>query len=1216
MGNDVSSKHLRTATELTLIADLRPGFIETADVYSFPTRLGLLLKAFFELRKVGVEQQASGYVGPLERLRSLYFVRWSILDGKKLLLAVNFDRPWEPYIRGIVDYAGPFLDVIFCHCADYAGNSTRDGYVKFGRWVREKQVDVAFLHAADPDMTVDDQRYLRELERRLSDPSIENVPESLATMAVGERGLDNIPPPPEGLEYDDRFASLIRASTVFFNLDPLFPPLSADAIGDDREFFHRSAWQLLEGLIPIPDQKTQAEALEIALGKLPAHLRTFLETLRDSAPKHEPPPAKEETPDVAENVQGNILTPYEGMTHGLTALVRFDTMLTARAFVKDLPVTADKDAKRTDVPVNVALTFAGLKTLGLSASELAQFPKEFRDGMEARAGLLGDVNEEHPARWQRPRLNWPAGSEDGDPILLDTVDLVLTIQQRRETVGKLDHRFTPEHPLLPELEKLVEGRPGVQVLHVQPLLRTYFPPKSEQAGRVVREHFGYADGLSQPLPATRSVPPGLAHDRVALGELVLGHDNDRGELYPQGDPELFANGTFLVLRKLEQHVTELKKFAAKYSHLFSGKEEELYARLMGRRPSGSTLIGRGGPNANAFTYENDPLGKSCPFASHVRRANPREKDQISVHGLPVRTPRILRRGFSYGPRSIDGVAEGEDARGLLFMAYNSSIAEQFEIIQRWLNGANSTGILSSQSDPLTSNRARQQLTVWENGKLITLEKEKPFVTLRWGVYLFSPSISALRALGSRDAKTDAEKRERERTGLAAEGEKVVRSLKAAELLANGDPAKLGALKDQWKLVLEDPGAREIARGVWAAVRAGGGILRTPYGVLVGSADGVRTALTDESSCSVREYWRRMNVSVGPMYLGMDRCPVHKRAERTPSDAAYEASVLPASTERESTYDQASKNANAYLYSLTRTQSFRAARQLAEGFLQKKRELQRADETAKGRKALPVSIDLKEYGGTVGSQLCTAWFGVPNSQASFRNTFLPGGQYIFYPNPGTPVERLATAVQGRLAGAEAEAWKGAPPMAKALAAQETEAAIGRALIGAAQGFLAATVGSFVSVAVQWLEDGRLWRLKEWLHRTPEGQRLLANAEPEPAFLSDDVLLTHEMLVGMRNGPVPGLLHRAVTSPKAFAGGKVTVNPGETLVLGLGSALVEEPGNFDLLFGGTYSAEKSEKEPVHACPGKEAALGTILGLLITLISKPQPSREGIYGVQLRL
>ena len=137
--------------------------------------------------------------------------------------------------------------------------------------------------------------------------------------------------------------------------------------------------------MPVPPGASQSESAKLALEKLPAHLGEFLTTLQGYTPKPFARVPAKETPDVAENVQGNILTSYEGMTHGLTALVRFDTTQAARAFVKDLPVTADKAAQTTKVPLNVALTFAGLKTLGLSASELATFPKEFRDGMEARA---------------------------------------------------------------------------------------------------------------------------------------------------------------------------------------------------------------------------------------------------------------------------------------------------------------------------------------------------------------------------------------------------------------------------------------------------------------------------------------------------------------------------------------------------------------------------------------------------------------------------------------------------------------------------------------------------------------------------------------------------------------------------------------------------------------------------------------------------------------
>jgi hypothetical protein len=272
MPEPVTSKSLRTAAELTLVADIKPGFVQTTDLMSYVTRLGFLLRTLFELRKRSVEQQPTGYVGPLEKLRSLHFVRWSILEGRKLLLAVEFDRAWEPYIRGIVDDAGPFLDVIFCHCAGYEGHATIDGYAKFAEWVRSHQVDVPFFYAGAPDLTVDDQRYLRELARRLDAPpaprddkekanAADALVHDLVGLNLGEPGKDGIPPIPPPL--GDPVLRLRRALHALTLVRAYFPA------GADEDFFDRAAFQLLEGLIP----RKPGDTLESAIDELPEDLR-------------------------------------------------------------------------------------------------------------------------------------------------------------------------------------------------------------------------------------------------------------------------------------------------------------------------------------------------------------------------------------------------------------------------------------------------------------------------------------------------------------------------------------------------------------------------------------------------------------------------------------------------------------------------------------------------------------------------------------------------------------------------------------------------------------------------------------------------------------------------------------------------------------------------------------------------------------------------------
>src|SRR5215831_10625774 len=49
--------------------------------------------------------------------------------------------------------------------------------------------------------------------------------------------------------------------------------------------------------------------------------------------------------------------------------------------------------------VTVGFTWNGLKALGLDAASLATFPEEFRQGMAARADILGLTGSNHPDRW-------------------------------------------------------------------------------------------------------------------------------------------------------------------------------------------------------------------------------------------------------------------------------------------------------------------------------------------------------------------------------------------------------------------------------------------------------------------------------------------------------------------------------------------------------------------------------------------------------------------------------------------------------------------------------------------------------------------------------------------------------------------------------------------------------------------------------------------------
>src|SRR3954464_12019377 len=49
--------------------------------------------------------------------------------------------------------------------------------------------------------------------------------------------------------------------------------------------------------------------------------------------------------------------------------------------------------------VTIAFTCGGLRTLGVSEAELATFPEEFRQGMAARASILGFGGTSAPDQW-------------------------------------------------------------------------------------------------------------------------------------------------------------------------------------------------------------------------------------------------------------------------------------------------------------------------------------------------------------------------------------------------------------------------------------------------------------------------------------------------------------------------------------------------------------------------------------------------------------------------------------------------------------------------------------------------------------------------------------------------------------------------------------------------------------------------------------------------
>jgi deferrochelatase/peroxidase EfeB len=297
---------------------------------------------------------------------------------------------------------------------------------------------------------------------------------------------------------------------------------------------------------------------------------------------------------------------------------------------------------------------------------------------------------------------------------------------------------------------------------------------------------------------------------LSLGEFLLGYRNEYGKytdrpLLTPGErakDELPAaednpamrdvgrNGSYLVMRHLEQDVRAFWQFADEQAGAVPGERDKLAEAMVGRKLSGDPLVpaseaiegidaSKSEAAKNQFTYEVDPAGLRCPFGAHVRRTNPRTPDYpAQVHGsldkllhqlgLPPRKSRddlvastrfhrILRRGREYGPAlppedALHPAPFGDPKRGLHFMCLNANIARQFEFVQNaWI--ANSKfNALSGESDPLLGNRepipgspVTSGFSIpGENGVVSKVSGLPPFVRVRGGAYFFLPGLRALR----------------------------------------------------------------------------------------------------------------------------------------------------------------------------------------------------------------------------------------------------------------------------------------------------------------------------------------------------------------------------------------------------------------------------------------------------------------------------------------
>lgn len=874
MTTDISSKTIDGITDLVVVAPIREGFINAYENITYATRLQIVAEALNRIRVSAREHEFTvPFSDVTERIMTLLDFRIGLLDKdlfaqrkdgsgesltytieprRFLYLTATFDSAWEPYMRLIWDPLGPFLDLIFCNCDGYvpAGDNSCEDFLN---WVREHQVDSAIFYATS-GASIRDDRYHGKIDRLLRETDIDAEARQLAILrhvivdpqeeASATRGAALASAQQNDLRAMAKMHELaLEVLTVLFRLADFYPPewlfplkdalLKERATTDDErdppveegKYLARVAYSILLGW---PRDLLRPEIAALYREPLDWFDSAAKATAESPKPKDmNRPVAQDPTHEPAE-VQGGILGPQDaGRTPILTGALLLLTVTDAngaRAFLRGLKIHFHGDEPENGFYRTVGFTAEGLKRLAVYKNTIDGMPKEFREGMAERSGHLGDMRELHPRRWALPPRNWPP--QDGParpPVDLNEIDIVIQLRHAPAD-GRPD-----EAGLMAEIARLAAEAEasGAQLLSYEMMNRLPRPDGG------FTDHFGFADGLSQPEIREPGAPgnrQGPWNNSVARGDVLLGYGNDRDDYgYSgalKGARKLMKDGSFLVVRKLEQRVDAFKRQMEEQAarlrtdgHVITA--DELAYQIIGRKRDGSPLVPLSGDGLNAFSFDGDKQGQLCPFAAHIRRTNPRTRE----HGRP--TPRIVRRGMSYGPQFVAGVNEAAP-RGLMFMSYQSSIAEQYEVIQRWINGGNSTGIASSQNDPLLGvapkagpsrfghDRGEPRLFQFEwQGSVARVAFDEPFVELKWGLYLFVPSRSGLSQL-NRKLRSD--------------------NLNDAipdfpELLENGGrerierieslPAEIAA--KEWKRLLEDfsakdPGELAITQNIWSAIR--------------------------------------------------------------------------------------------------------------------------------------------------------------------------------------------------------------------------------------------------------------------------------------------------------------------------------------------------------------------------------------------------------------
>ncbi len=156
-----------------------------------------------------------------------------------------------------------------------------------------------------------------------------------------------------------------------------------------------------------------------------------------------------------DQIQGIVLHGRPMPYFGAYLIFRVEDALLARNLIGRLiphvTSAADWENPRENAWINVAFSYSGLCRLGVDETILREFPAEFRQGMAARSGFLGDVGECDPSLWDLPHggtgfhvgLMVMAGSEEARDAKVETGRLALAATPGLTLIARQDVGVPP-----------------------------------------------------------------------------------------------------------------------------------------------------------------------------------------------------------------------------------------------------------------------------------------------------------------------------------------------------------------------------------------------------------------------------------------------------------------------------------------------------------------------------------------------------------------------------------------------------------------------------------------------------------------------------------------------------------------------------------------------------------------------------------------------------